>query len=521
MATQIKFHITQAGLNAAIDADNNGLKLKLDKLAVGTGQYTPSIDGVETALVAPWGEFPLAAGDVEVNSHTMRFTAVIQSATRRDAFEMGLMTDTGILFAVASTEATDPLAAVYAGVDYVGFFGLSISAAPTGSVEVVVDTNSAAALVIMANHVAHPNPHPQYVLDQLYQAFKTQNNNEHTALSNGIATANTGRINGDEFLLSLIQGLSQSLANLYPKNIASGVLGISCGDDGVVWGGSMLSATPGWDFEGTDIKNTLNVDLTNVRYAITITPEGAHEAFQSWRLTDGFHVGVWNRSGTRRVGYGGNVSWVVVETMPSSPDEGNGSYLPGSYSFAIYPGTSKRIKLYGGGAGGGCSHNSTDTSATVAGNGAVTRFSVGSTILTAGAGLKGTNGSWTDATTYTDGVGGAGGGTSYSGSSFSVVTATNGANGVGAVSDQHGGASGRFGDYGRGGDGAAGVGTDGNGFGAGGGEGGFIEFVYTNSTSTIVYALIIVGAGGEGATVADGVSNGQDGMSGYAVVSNP
>lgn len=521
MATQIKFRITQAGLNAAIDADNNGLKLKLDKLAVGAASYTPSVNGVETALVEPWGEFPLAAGDVEVNSHTMRFTAVIQSATRRDAFEMGLMTDTGVLFAVASTESADPLAAVYGGVDYVGFFGLSISAVPTGSIEVVIDTNSAAALVIMANHVTHPNPHPQYVLDALYQAFKIQNSDEHTALSNGIATANTGRINGDEFLLSLIQGLGQSLANNYPKNIASGVLNISCGDDGVVWGGSMLSATPGWGFEGTDIKNTLSVDLTNVRYAITLTPEAAHEAYGSWRLTDGFHVGIWNRSGTRRVGYNGNISWVVVETMPSSPDEGNGSYLPGSYSFAIYPGSSKRIKLYGGGAGGGCSYNSTDTSATVAGNGAVTRFSVGATIITAGAGLKGTNGSWTDETTFTNGVGGAGGGTSYSGSSFSVVLATNGLNGNGSVSDRRGGASGRFGDYGRGGDGAGGVGTDGNGFGAGGGEGGFIEFVYTNSTSSIVYALIIVGAGGEAATVDDSDASGQAGNSGYAVVSNP
>lgn len=521
MATQIKFHITQAGLNAAIDADNNGLKVKLDKLAVGNGSYTPSINGVETALEDTWGEFPLAAGDVEVNSHTMRFTAVIQSSTRRDAFEMGLMTDTGVLFAVASTESVEPLAAVYAGVDYVGFFGLSLSAAPNGSVEVVIDTNSAAALVIMANHVTHLNPHPQYTLDLIFEAFTLQNGLEHDSLANGINTANTGRINGDEFLLSLIQGLSQSLANLYPKNIASGVLSISCGDDGVVWGGSMLSATPGWDFVGTDIINTLGIDLTNVRYALSITPEGGHEAYGTWRTPEGFHVGIWNRSGTRRVGYGGNVSWVVVETMPSSPDEGNGSYLPGSYSFAIYPGASKRIKLYGGGAGGGCSRLSSDTSATVAGNGYTTTFSVGGTSLSAGGGSKGSNGVWTDATTYSNGVGGTGGITNYSGSSFVIVAAENGANGVGSLADQQGGASGRFGDYSRGGNGAPGVGTDGYGFGAGGGEGGFLEFVYTNSGSSIIYALIVVGPGGVGATVADDASSGQAGKSGYAVVSNP
>ena len=48
MATPIFFKITNAGKNAMLDAQNNGITLRLTHVAIGTGKYTPT--GNETAL---------------------------------------------------------------------------------------------------------------------------------------------------------------------------------------------------------------------------------------------------------------------------------------------------------------------------------------------------------------------------------------------------------------------------------------------------------------------------------------
>lgn len=168
MPTPIIFTLTDAGLNAALDADANGLTLSLTQIGIGSGQYAPL--ATRTALQTEIARYPLSGGDVESNSKTLRFSAILESVTTQQAFEVGLFTSTGVLFAVASTTGTDPLILVTANIAFVGSFGLVVSEIPPGSVTVVTDPNAALAVVLMAQHVASAHPHPQYTLYNVFIA---------------------------------------------------------------------------------------------------------------------------------------------------------------------------------------------------------------------------------------------------------------------------------------------------------------------------------------------------------------
>lgn len=168
MPTPITFTLTDAGLNAALDADANGLTLSLTQIGIGSGKYTPL--ATRTALQTELARYPLSGGDVESNSKTLRFSAILESVTTQQAFEVGLFTSTGVLFAVASTTGTDPLILVTANIAFVGSFGLVVSEIPVGSVTVVTDPNAALAVTLMTQHVAAGNPHPQYTLYNVFIA---------------------------------------------------------------------------------------------------------------------------------------------------------------------------------------------------------------------------------------------------------------------------------------------------------------------------------------------------------------
>jgi len=180
MPTPIIFTLTNAGLNAALDADANGLTLSLTQIGIGSGKYTPA--ATRTALQTEIARYPLSGGDVESNSKTLRFSAILESVTTQQAFEVGLFTSTGVLFAVASTTGTDPLILVTANIAFVGSFGLVVSEIPPGSVTVVTDPNAPLAVVLLNQHVTNPNPHPQYAMKLAFDNHVTQNALEHANL---------------------------------------------------------------------------------------------------------------------------------------------------------------------------------------------------------------------------------------------------------------------------------------------------------------------------------------------------
>lgn len=190
MTSPVVFTLTNAGINAAIDAEGPGLSITVSELAIGTGKYDP--DATETALQAETHRYPLAGAGVNAASHTLQFTSVLEAASQTDAFEIGLFTDTGILFAVASTTGVNPLVVLYAGIAFVASFGLSLTGVPTGTVTVSVDPTASVAASMLQQHLAASNPHPQYAsvlnvaasLNALLESLKIKVNDLYLTTTN-------------------------------------------------------------------------------------------------------------------------------------------------------------------------------------------------------------------------------------------------------------------------------------------------------------------------------------------------
>ena len=165
MATQpIIFTITNAGKNAMLDIDNIGLTLRLSHFGIGRGKYT--LTGNEKALKSEISRTVISAGDIEPTTHTLRFSTTLYADSETEVYEVGVFTDTGVLFAVASI-TSKPFFKIYPHVAFVASFGLTLDEFDISKVTVVNDPNGALSLAIMQQHLAHADPHPQYALRSL------------------------------------------------------------------------------------------------------------------------------------------------------------------------------------------------------------------------------------------------------------------------------------------------------------------------------------------------------------------
>lgn len=164
-AKPIIMTITNSAKNAMLDSENTGITLRLERLAIGSGRYNPS--GNETALKNEISRHVITVGDIEPATHTLRLFSVVKAAVETGVWELGLYDTENRLFALASS--TDkPLFKVYPDIDFVGNFALKLDAFDASKVQVVTDPNGALSLVLMSQHLAHPNPHPQYLLRNEY-----------------------------------------------------------------------------------------------------------------------------------------------------------------------------------------------------------------------------------------------------------------------------------------------------------------------------------------------------------------
>lgn len=127
-----QLQITNAGRAAAIDADNNGMTVRMAQIAVGTGQYSPT--RTQTTL-----QTQVAIADVtralEVGTDQIQVSAVFDSDSW-DASEMGVFLDDGTLFAVGSSMDSTEWPTKTAGNNLVASVTVLISDVPSGSVTV-------------------------------------------------------------------------------------------------------------------------------------------------------------------------------------------------------------------------------------------------------------------------------------------------------------------------------------------------------------------------------------------------
>lgn len=323
-----------------------------------------------------------------------------------------------------------------------------------------------------------------------------------------------------EQLQQQISNLSSGLASLYPKVIMAGVI------------------KPGQAWEINKPAGS-NISFLDTRYAIQITPEGGHEAWGISRQDTKIGISVFDRSGTNRVGYSGNISWSIIQTEGLTSSAGNSDYIYTGTPvvFPILAGESKSFLLIGAGGGSGSSRYedlvANSNPATLKGmDGEATYLSIDGTniIFTAGGGKAGIGGVDGGNGQYINGTAGTGGQWTISGE-YTSATRSNGqagnatgANHTGAATDSNG--------RGSGADGADGYITATQGFGGGAGEGARLSIIYTNNTANTQYARLYVGGAGKGESsllTTDGNGNtvtpanyiaGKNGSNGFARVSS-
>ena len=124
--------ITDAGRQAAIDANNNGLTVRMTRVAVGTGQYVPVV--TQTTLQTQVAVADIAKG-VRIGTDQVQVSARF-TAGAWDAYELGVFLDDGTLFAVGSSSSAGDFPTKEAGTDVVVTVTLLISDVPSGSVQV-------------------------------------------------------------------------------------------------------------------------------------------------------------------------------------------------------------------------------------------------------------------------------------------------------------------------------------------------------------------------------------------------
>ena len=164
MATPSKpiiLKITDAGKRGALNTtgDAVNLSVNLTHVAIGSGRYTPT--GKETKIKTLIAKIATASGEVDA-SNTLQFSATIYADKITPVYELGLLTEDGTLFAIAAA-INEPLFTLYPNVTFVVAFGLALNEASADKVTVTINPNASLMPTIMQNHLAAPNPHPQYL----------------------------------------------------------------------------------------------------------------------------------------------------------------------------------------------------------------------------------------------------------------------------------------------------------------------------------------------------------------------
>lgn len=138
--------ITQAGLNKAIDADQNGVSIKVTHIAAGTSGYMPSVSKVSLASEAV--RIPVSGGK-NVSNTQIHLTGLFDTG-EFSCRELGFFLEDGTLFAIWS-HPTNVLFYKTELNTVVQSFDLVLSAVPPGSI--TVDTTGDLSLIYSTEFV--------------------------------------------------------------------------------------------------------------------------------------------------------------------------------------------------------------------------------------------------------------------------------------------------------------------------------------------------------------------------------
>ncbi|MCK4090674.1 hypothetical protein HCY66_11415 [Acinetobacter radioresistens] len=288
MSQPINFIITNVGKNSLSDAQKLGIKLSLNKVAIGSGQYEPKADRV--ALAAKFTENGISAGGLETDSFTLRFTLIMNYTTEKPVSEIGLYTTSGVLFAVASSPS-ESFFKLYPGIDYVANFGLSlVHTTDLNGIELVLDGRAGQAAALIQAHLTEVDPHPQY------KEFSAQLIKEHIEAADPHPQYALKTFLNEEGrkLDAKIGSLLNVTDYLFPP-ILEGGYGNS----------STLVASR---------KRGANYSWLNRSIIYLFCPEGLHEGWSTKREATNIATNVFQRSGTDRISSSGRNNYIVIDT---------------------------------------------------------------------------------------------------------------------------------------------------------------------------------------------------------------
>lgn len=303
MSKTIFLTMTAAGKAAMTSVLNSGFQLEFGSIQLGTGHY--KTDPAILSLSSKWAEFPLVNGHIDTDNQILRFISSGQVNQEIQISEIGLFDRNGVLFAVASLQAgqfftTEP------GSFFSLFFAVALDQNIVGKkIKLSFSPQDMILSALMKMHLQHKNPHPQYIYF-IQEIFKAHIN--HADPHPQYATKFDVR--------SIIQGyidqvrrLNEVFLSMLPKRLYGGILQLGQSSNNVL------------------MNDTFNGVLTDQRYSILVTPEGAHEGWNLSRQAKAFNLSVYNRSGTSRVGYSGKINWAIIDGQER--DEMTAQAMPG------------------------------------------------------------------------------------------------------------------------------------------------------------------------------------------------
>lgn len=106
------FKLTKVGRAAILDANNKGVSMSLHTITLGTARYTSVDNDTKTTITTPIISSPLSVR--QTGDRELHLTASVRSTNRLDVYEAGLLSQSGVLIAIASSN-TSPLFTLPAG----------------------------------------------------------------------------------------------------------------------------------------------------------------------------------------------------------------------------------------------------------------------------------------------------------------------------------------------------------------------------------------------------------------------
>lgn len=193
-----QFYLTDVGKAAALDAEANSIDIQITHLAVGTAKYDGQAAApAKTSLTTEIARYGVAGGGV--NGQVLRLLAIFTPDITANVFEVGLFLADGTLFAIAAVTGVDPLLLLANGLTNVVTHGVSL--ADIGSnITVSVDANSPLAVSLISQHIAHGDPHTQYLLKTDFNAGVIALQYADNVLQQNINTEEANRISSDNLL---------------------------------------------------------------------------------------------------------------------------------------------------------------------------------------------------------------------------------------------------------------------------------------------------------------------------------